>query len=120
LILISVCIEENCKPPWNSRFPVVVFWVGNRKAPGGTMSSQCFRPRILQDESEPIGTVSESTLMRQLELERGLEAGSHGLLLPEPGGVRSILPPSSEISKLPSVIWNTVTGLRHHPKNRGK
>jgi hypothetical protein len=28
--------------------------------------------------------------MRQLELERGLDAGSHGLLLPEPSGARSI------------------------------
>jgi hypothetical protein len=34
--------------------------------------------------------MSESAWMRQLELERGLETGSHGLLLAEPSGARSI------------------------------
>src|SRR4029077_7269549 len=39
--------------------------------------------------------------MRQLELERGLEAGSHGLLLPEPSGTRSIALGLREAQRLP-------------------
>jgi hypothetical protein len=44
----------------------------------------------LYHESKPIGAVPESALLRQLELERSLEAGSHRLFLAEPSGARSI------------------------------
>ena len=92
LILIPIRIEENRNASGNAHFPVMVVPVGNCEPSCRATPSQCRRTRVLQDEGEAVGAMTESALLRQPELERSVKAGAHVLLLQDPGRSRSIVP----------------------------
>jgi hypothetical protein len=80
----------NVDTPWNTHFPGVKRRVGHGEAPCRTTPAQCPGTGVLQDESEAVGAAAQSALLRQTELERGVKAKSHRLLLQRPDRARSI------------------------------
>src|SRR5262245_26320182 len=66
LAFIVEGIEENGDAPRNPILPMRVIPVGNRKASSRPTTADCRRSGVLQNKCEPVGSVPQPALPRQL------------------------------------------------------